>query len=53
MTAHALNVANRSFTFLGIFVAALDKAIAMARTVHKDSPTANDVRKLRAMIEAF
>lgn len=49
MTTLALNAANRSFVFLGIFVDALDKAITMAKAVHHDSPSAADMDKVRAI----
>lgn len=49
MTTLALNAANRSFAFLGTFMDALDKAIAMAKAVHHDSPSADDMNKVRAI----
>lgn len=53
MTTLALNAANRSFAFLGIFVDALDKAIIMAKAVHHDCPNADDMKKVRAIAETI
>lgn len=53
MTTLALNAANRSFAFLGIFVDALDKAIIMAKAVHHDRPNADDMKKVRAIAETI
>lgn len=53
MTTLAFNAANRSFAFLGIFMDALDKAIAMAKAVHHDRPSAADMNKVRAIAETI
>jgi hypothetical protein len=53
MTALALNTANRSAAFFGSFIDVLDKAITMARTVHHDSPSADDIKKVRAIAETI
>lgn len=49
MTALVLNTANRSATFFGAFIDALNKAVAMAKAVHHDSPTAADIKNVRAI----
>lgn len=53
MTTLAFNAANRSFAFLGIFMDALDKAVAMAKAVHHDRPSAADMNKVRAIAETI
>ncbi|WP_194725321.1 hypothetical protein [Noviherbaspirillum malthae] len=49
MTALVLTTANRSATFFGTLIDALDKAITMARAVHHDSPSADDIKNVRAI----
>ena len=53
MTTLALNAANRSYTFLTAFIDALDKAVAMAKAIHHDHPSAEDMKKVRAIAETI
>ncbi|KRB93121.1 hypothetical protein ASE07_14220 [Noviherbaspirillum sp. Root189] len=53
MTTLALNAANRSYTFLATFIDALDKAVAMAKASHHNRPSAEDMRKVRAIAETI
>ena len=53
MTTLALNAANRSYAFLTDFIDALDKAFAMAKVIHHDSPNAEDMKKVRAIAETI
>ena len=49
MTALALNTATRFAAFFGAFIDSLDKAIAMAKAVHYDNPTATNIQNVRAI----
>lgn len=53
MTAAALDIANRSIAFLGTFIDALNKAVAMAKAVRHDSPSASDIKKVHAIAETL
>lgn len=53
MTALALDIANRSASFLGKVIDALDKAVAMTKAVHHDSPSTSDVEKVRAIADTI
>lgn len=53
MTTLALNAANRSYTLFTTFMDALDKALAMAKAIHHDSPSAEDMKKVRAIAETI
>lgn len=53
MTALVLHTANRSAAFFNTVIIALDKAISMARAVHHDSPSADDIKKVRAIAETI
>lgn len=53
MTTIALNTANRSFSMLGTFIDALDKAIRMAKAIRHDHPSADDVKRIRVIAETI
>jgi len=53
MTALAIQTANRSAAFFGTFIDALDKAITMAKAVRHDSPSTDEIKRVRAIAESI
>lgn len=53
MTTFTSPAANRSFAFLGTFIDAMEKAISMSRAVHHDTPSADDIKRVRAIAETI
>lgn len=53
MTTIAINAANRSFSFFETFLDAFDKAVAMTKAIKQDCPSAEDVKKVRAIAETI
>ena len=49
MTALALTTVNRSAALFSSLIDALDKAVAMTKAVHHDSPTAAEMKNVRAI----
>ena len=53
MTSLALDIVNRSATFFGSMMDALEKAIAMMKAVRHDNPSAADLKKVRAIADTI
>lgn len=53
MRSHALDIAYRSAAYLGELIDALDKALAMAKTINHLSPSASELKKVRAIADSI
>jgi hypothetical protein len=53
MTTFTSPAANRSFAFVGTFIDAMEKAILMSKAVRHDTPSAEDIKRVRAIAETI